>query len=408
MAATSPQTFFRFAAEHHALLCELYYKRDGLAEAEVFALIRRHVDAQSPGAAYMRDRLLDLGIVEPSPEATAQFEMTRPVAGLLGYLLREYRLTSVEVIRSYFKAIDGLTAELEDAVDHTNSDVLVRINGEVEEHVARMRHDSRNNRQKVIADVMRVKINRERLPSRQRYAIINRLWTRYIVPLRDIIDTAKSMDAALDRLARVYADAHNQFAADTVVRQVVSGGEARVRRLRRDVLGDFNETLREITPLYEELRQETAIARGAAHAMERIAQEGLTAMRLPTRMGICNWRQLGLFSDLALEAYMHDLHGYTPRRPTPLAPPVTTSRQFHVDADQFAKSVQNALPIPDAMAWLIATYPEAPMVALLRLYGRLYSDRYGRTDFGPQTCRYRLGELCLSARPMSVVSEADS
>lgn len=407
MAVTSPQTFFRFAAEHHTLLCELYYKRDGLPEAEVFSLIRRHADTQSPGAAYMRDRLLELGILEPSPEATAQFEMTRPVASLLGYLLREYRLTSIEVIRSYFTTIDNLASELGEAVDKGNSDLLVRSNGDVEEHVERMRHDSHNNREKVIADVIRVKTNRERLPPRQRYEIINRLWTRYIVPLRDIIDTEKSMDSALARLTRVYVDARMQFPADGLVQQVIRGGEARVKRLRRDVLDDFNETIREVTPLYEELRQETAIARGASHALERVIRNGLSSLNLPVAMGICNWRQRGLFSDLALEAYLFDLQGYEPSVPEPLSATTSTEKQSHVGAKQFEKAVQDALPIADAFEWLIQAYPEASPETVLRLYGRLHTGRYGRTSFRDTPGEYRLKNIKLSSHPMSVREGSD-
>lgn len=89
MPTVNPQTFFRFAADHHALLTELYYKREGLVEAELLALIRRHADVQSPSAVYMRDRLVELGILEHLPQATAQFEMTRPVASVVGYLLQE-------------------------------------------------------------------------------------------------------------------------------------------------------------------------------------------------------------------------------------------------------------------------------------------------------------------------------
>ncbi|AKJ64224.1 hypothetical protein [Kiritimatiella glycovorans] len=405
MALTNPQTFFRFAAEHYALLCELYYKKDGLPEAEVFALIRRYAEPQSPTAPYMRDRLLDLGILEPSPQATAQLEMTRPVATLMGYLLREYRLTSVEVIRSYFNAIDNLASELGDAVSAANSDLLVRVNGELEEHVERMRHDSRNNRAKVIADVIRIKTNRERLAPRQRYEVINRLWTRYIAPLRDIIDTQKSMDAALDRLTRVYGDAETRFAADGVVQQVVRGGEARLRRLRRDVLDDFNETVREVTPLYEELRQETAIARGASHALERIVHRGLSSLDLPNKMGICNWRQRGIFSDLALEAYLFELRGYEPHAPEPLPAPLSPGqKQDYDDLARFPEDARSAVPIDDAFAWLAETYPHAAPLTLLKLYGRLHGGRYGHTNFGSPSRRYQLGNLCLSAHPMSVAT----
>jgi len=61
--------------------------------------------------------------------------------------------------------------------------LIVHLHGE------RMRHDSRRNRDEVISAAMRVKSNKDRMPPMRRYEIINRLWTRYLVPLRDMIDT---------------------------------------------------------------------------------------------------------------------------------------------------------------------------------------------------------------------------
>ena len=405
MAAVNPQTFFRFAAEHHALLSELYYKREGLSEAELLALVRRYADVQSPSAVYMRDRLVELGVLEQAPQATAQFEMSRPVASLMGYLLREYRMTSVEVIQAYFNAIDTLASDLAQAVDSDNSELLVRINGELEDHVERMRHDSHNNREAVTATVVKVKTNRERMPPRLRYETINRLWMRYIVPLRDIIDTHKSMDAALDRLARIYADAQQQFPADGTVQQVVRVGDARLRRLRQAVLEDFHESLREVTPLYEELRQETAMARGASQALERIAQEGLVRLRLAQRLGICNWQQRGLFSDSALEAYLCELQGYDPAVPEPIAFISEPEPPAHVSPDVFDERVRQALPIEDALTWLRNAFPELSLLAMLRLYGRLHSGRYGRTTFGERERAYELGGVVLCAHAMSVHAE---
>ena len=198
MAVVNPQTFFRFAADHHELLVALYPHRDGITEAELLQLIRRHGSDGSPSANYIVERLCELGFVDHAPHATAQYEMTRPFAELMSSLLREYRLTSVEVIRSYFTAMDNMAAEIGQAVSEKNGDLIVRALNDTAEHVERMRHDSRRNRDEVISTAMRVKSNKDRMPPMRRYEIINRLWTRYLAPLRDMIDTQKAMDASLD------------------------------------------------------------------------------------------------------------------------------------------------------------------------------------------------------------------
>ena len=402
MATVNPQTFFRFAADHHALLTDLYYKQDGLSEAELLELIRRHADDATPSALYMRDRLVGIGVLESAPHATAQFEMVRPVARLMGFLLREHRLTSVAVIQSYFKAIDGLATDMSDAVGQDNSDMVVRVSREIDEHMERMRHDSRENRDSVTSTVVSIKTNRERVPPRQRYEIVNRLWTRYIVPLRDIIDTEKAMDAALDRVERIHAAARAQFPADATVQQLLRVAGARLRRMRHDVLEDFHESIREVAPLYEELRQETAIARGAAQALKRITRDGLSKLPLARQLGIGSWQRQGLFSDAALEAYLHVLHGYEPATPQPLASAPPTAAEDYLTPQEFEARVHDALPIRDALGWLSGTFSDDSLTTILRLYGRLHAGRLGRLEYGVEPRQYRHDRHTLVAHPMSV------
>lgn len=402
MAAVNPQTFFRFAADNHALLVELYQRRDGITEAELLQLIRRFAGEGSPSASYVVDRLRELGFIDYAPHATAQYEMTRPFAELMGSLLREYRLTSVEVIRSYFTAMDSMAAEIGQAIAGKNGDLMVRALNDMGEHVERMRHDSRRNRDEVISTAMRVKANKDRMPPMRRYEIINRLWTRYLAPLRDMIDTQKAMDASLDRMEKVLEDAEECFQIDGAVAPAIVMGRARVRRLRRDVVLDFRESIREIAPLYEEMRRENALARGASHALEAIGKQGLARMALPKSLGICNWQQQGLFSDSALAAYLLKLHGYEPGQPRPIPDGAADVSREHVRLDEFDTHVAAALPIADALIWLSDVYPEVQLSIMLRLYGRMHSGRYGSVDFGEAKEEYALWGVTLAAHPMSL------
>jgi hypothetical protein len=172
--------------------------------------------------------------------------------------------------------------------------------------------------------------------------------------------------------------------------------------LRRDVLADFQETIREVTPLYEELRQETAIARGAANALRLVRQRGLRKLKLAENMGLCNWQQRGIFSDSAVEAYLVGLRGYDPVRPPPLAVSTSTASTAHIDLKDFSEAVHKVLPIRDALEWLIETYPGTSLQNILRLYGRLHSGEYGSTSFGDKVRDYSVEDLILSACPMTV------
>lgn len=400
MAAVNPQTFFRFAADHHELLVELYQRRDGITEAELLQLVRRVSVEGGPSASYLVDRLRELGFIDYAPHATAQYEMTRPFAELMSSLLREYRLTSVEIIRSYFTAMDSMAGEIAQATKDKNGDLMVRSLNDTSEHVERMRHDSRRNRDEVINTAMRVKSNRDRMPPLRRYEIINRLWTRYLVPLRDMIDTQKAMDASLDRMERTLEAAEDCFQIDGAVAPAIGMGRARVRRLRRDVVLDFRESIREIAPLYEELRRENALARGASHALEIITKQGLSFIALPERLGVCNWQQQGLFSDAALESYFITLSDYVPTRPQSLREGAAGNAREHIRLEEFDAVVIAALPIADAIAWLRQAYPDVPLGTLLKLYGRMHSGRYAVPTFAENIEEYATSNAILAAYPM--------
>lgn len=400
MAAVNPQTFFRFAADHHELLVELYQRRDGITETELLQLVRRFSAEGGPSASYLVDRLRELGFIDSAPHATAQYEMTRPFAELMSSLLREYRLTSVEVIRSYFTAMDSMAGEIAQATKDKNGDLMVRSLNDTSEHVERMRHDSRRNRDEVINTAMRVKSNRDRMPPLRRYEIINRLWTRYLVPLRDMIDTQKAMDASLDRMERTLEAAEDCFQIDGAVAPAIGMGLARVRRLRRDVVLDFRESIREIAPLYEELRRENALARGASHALEIITKQGLSFIALPERLGVCNWQQQGLFSDAALESYFITLSDYVPTRPQSLREGAAGNAREHIHLEEFDAVVIAALPIADAIAWLRQAYPDVPLGTLLKLYGRMHSGRYAVPTFAENIEEYATSNAILAAYPM--------
>lgn len=400
MAAVNPQTFFRFAADHHELLVELYQRRDGITEAELLQLVRRVSVEGGPSASYLMDRLRELGFIDYAPHATAQYEMTRPFAELMSSLLREYRLTSVEVIRSYFTAMDSMAGEIVQATKDKNGDLMVRSLNDTSEHIERMRHDSRRNRDEVINAAMRVKSNRDRMPPLRRYEIINRLWTRYLVPLRDMIDTQKAMDASLDRMERTLEAAEDCFQIDGAVAPAIGMGRARVRRLRRDVVLDFRESIREIAPLYEELRRENALARGASHALEIITKQGLSFIALPERLGVCNWQQQGLFSDAALKSYFITLSDYVPTRPQSLREGAAGNAREHIRLEEFDAVVIAALPIADAIAWLRQAYPDVPLGTLLKLYGRMHSGRYAVPTFAENIEEYATSNAILAAYPM--------
>ncbi len=372
MAEISPLTFFRFAAEHCGLLVDIFYHSAGITDLELRSLVIRHRKPADPSPHYIIEQLSNLGILETVPDATASYEMTRPVSALLSYLLRQHRLTSVRVIQAYLADLGHLSRELSSALEDASAQSAVRLLDEIGEVMERIRQDSRSNRDGIISEAVRIKANREKWSVTRRFEIINRLWLRYLEPLRDLIDVRKEMDDALDTLELLFADGRRVFRTDSTMTREFSVASARLLRLRRNVKGDYHESLTELGPLYETLRRDTALARGAGRALEIIGRRGIRSLRITERMALPAWRTDGLMSNAALTAYLHGIRGYEPGEAPALARP--GREQEHdviIEPEELKNRLAASLPLDDLLEWLIEKHSEYPAAEILRAYGRV-------------------------------------
>jgi hypothetical protein len=400
--ATNPQYFFRFAADHYPLLVDLFYRTEGVNDIELLALVQRHRSDTDPSAHHVVDQLLKLSILETVPDATASYEMTRQVRTLLGFLLLEHRLTSAAVIQGYLNDLDQLGRELDDAVTAANGNQAARVLAEIGDLIERVRQDSRANREGIINEVMAVKSNRERRSVRERFEIINRLWSRYLEPLRDLIDVRKSMDHTLDGLERLVRDGLAAFALDGALSRELTRTRARLLRLRRAAAADFRESVREIEPLYHALRRESEIVRGASRALESVRRHGLRSLNLVERFALPAWRREGLFADGAVAAFLHDIHGYEPRKPPAIPAAAADEPQDFIDPEAMLATLAADLPVPDVLEWLVRHYGEASLGELLRAYGRVHGGEVGRVAFGPQEREYQVAGIRVAGHPLRV------
>jgi hypothetical protein len=402
-----PQTFFLFAADHSALIEDLYRTREGVSEPELRRLINRHERDNSPGTGYMVKRLLELRILENCPGHDARYEMTRACATLMEFLLSEYRLTDVAVIQAYLTAMDSLASEFSQAVGSGDGALLARSIIEMEEHVERMRQDSANNRAAVIAQVMQVKSNPDGLPVRERYQMINRLWGRYIAPLQEMVDTNKAMEETLDRVETCAAEAEAAFDLDGVLQPRLASVRSRIGRMRRELIGDFSESIREVYPLYNELRHENNLARGAAYGLELLSKQKLSHAALSRRLPLCSWRPREHIDDDALRAYLTGLKGYRTRAPK-LPSSSTDLPPEHIQLQAFDAAVRAALPIDDALAWLLASYAGFELGVLLRLYGRMRSGHFGDVSFASERITLLCNEIQLESLPVRISPRSEA
>jgi len=398
--ASNPQAFFRFAARYYPLLIDLFYRSEGVTEADLRDLINRSRSEGEPAASHVSEQLLTFGIIEPIPDATATFELTSPIRALLSFLLREHRLTSAKVIQGYLSDMEQLRAELDGAARQDLGNQAARALADISALLERIRQDSHANREAIIAEVLKLKSNREKRSTRERFEIINRIWTRYLEPLRDLIDVRQAMDTDLDDLERVLAAAARSFQLDGTLSREFPRCRARLLRLRREVAEDFRESLREVEPLYISLKKESELVRGASLGLEQLDRRGLAALKLEEMLAIPVWRIEGTFADTSLEAYIHGIRGYELAETPPLVEGSEGAPIQVILPSELLARLEDSIPVDDLLAWLLAVYPEANLGELLRAYGRIVLGDTGSLRFGEEERRYPAQGVVLVARPV--------
>lgn len=399
---TDPQTFFRFAEQNHALLTDLYYHNEGLSDGDIQDLIARNAQPGGPEAGHVMDRLVTLRIIEQIPGETARWEMTHPVKTLLRFLLHEQRLTSVAVIQAYLDDLGSTRIALEACIARGDRAAAVIGLLEMSETIDRLRQDSADNRTAILATVMNTKANEGHLSAFERFGIVNRIWERYMDPMRDLVDVRKSMEDLLDGLDRLLYSGVLRFSSHPDTSAEFAGCRARLLRMRRSVASDFHESLREIEPLYQSLEKESELARGASVALSAIERQGVDSLDLDRLLGIPAWRTEGLMSDSELTARLFDLVGYSPGEALVVTRNEPSRPGAFADPEEVLSSLRSSVPVEDALSWLSDRYSSLPLLQILRLYGAVYASIPGERAGTGERREYSISGSTVTAVPLAV------
>jgi hypothetical protein len=401
--AIQPQTFLNFTAHHYPLLHDLYRREHGVNEAELYELIHKYRSDNDSQPAHIYNQLLDLRIIEALPDATAIYEITRPIAVLFRFLLQEQRLTSTTVIQAYLDDLDTFYGDLENALREEKHGRIERSLSEIVDTMERIRQDSRANRQAIINEAMAVKGNRERRTVRERFETILLIWEKYLEPLKDLIDVKKSMDGSLDSLESLLKSGLKQYTMDGVVFDELQKTVARLVRLRRDVVSDFHESMQEVEPLYHSLERDSILARGASRALEQIDKFGLRSLQLTDALALpAGWLQQGLFTDTIVESYLHGVKEYVPQQAPHLSLGENVSNPQYMDLQDVVDSLNNEVPVTDTLAWLFDRYLDFELIDILRVYGHLIHSPLFATKFSHEQKNYQFNDVNICAYPMVI------
>jgi hypothetical protein len=402
--ARDPVAFFRFAGKHFALLADLFYSDKGLSDAEIYSLVVKHKSDDDPSADYLFNRLRKLLIIDEVPGETARWELTHPVKALLRFLYREQRLTSVEVLQGYLKALETSRAELLTGIQKGDRNEVLRAVTDVSETIERLRQDSSDNYSAILRTCMDVKADDKRKKPQERFEIVNRLWKKYLMPMQDLISVDKSIDGQLDGLESVLSSGMVRFGKHPEMIGVLKGARARILRMRRETTRDFHNAIEDILPLYQALKTDSEFTRGASTALKRIDKAGVTSLDLPGRLSVSHWRTDGLLSQSDLRALVYELSGYQPGIAVTVNTPESMENAVYRAPDEVRADLLKALPVNDLLEWLGMYCNNGSAAEVLRLYGCFFLDPPGVLKQKTELREYHINGTEMKSYPVGVLA----
>jgi len=403
--ATDPLSFFTFAAKYHSLLKDLYDASNsgGINDAALYQMVIQNRSSDDPATDHIVKQLKKLNIIEECADATSNLTMTAHVFTFLGYLFREHRLTSVNVIRGYLMDIDRHRSELDRAILEINDDLCDLALVDLTSAIHKMRYDSRNNSDALLHEALRLKQNREQLSTKQRFTLVNRLWELYLNPMKGMIDVKEAMDAQLDALDRSLKTGLENSQLNISIRDKLSAVLSSLIRMRRDVSSDFRESLGNITPLYESLGKENGLARGAAAALSITHKKGLEALGINEIIRLSIFRSNDLMDCPSILDYLYQvIESDTRSEPHKISTDRSINQAYYLSPNIAVKQLISELPVHDGIGWLLHTYPEAGVVDVLRSYNQFIRLNSVTRGFSGERKEIFIGGLKMSYRPLSI------
>ncbi len=407
MSTPDIKAFFRLAHQHFDALEALFNSREGMRETE----LRSRLDDGSHHTASSGHVFRELQahrLIEPRPEETASFELTPPVRDLFREFRRKQKLSTPKAIQAYLDRLEELMERLEDRVEQSARAGVGRVLEDIDTEIEKIRTLSRSNREAVLNRVTELRAETHSDSVRERFRMINELLEDYVTPLKNIVQNRGAFETLFSELRAALSEAQTSFSDDAPMVRAFTSTKARLQRVRRAVLENFEAARQETTRLYEQHETNSDMLEGASSLLSRIHHQGPGALNLPNEMKLASFTMRTVFQDEGLSSYLHEMVGYEPPDPEPIQEPSSSPAPPVLDRQELIADVRRACPIPDAMDWLIGALDESAPRRTLRAYRYLLQSSKLSSTFQDTRKEYDLGDTMLSATPVQVTVDENA
>ena len=189
-------------------------------------------------------------------------------------------------------------------------------------------------------------------------------WDEYVEPMIQLVSADGAFEQGVHRVEQVLMKllGEQQRLGQLVDDDLLLRTHARILEMQTTAQLTLRKARELLLPLREEARRHNAVTRGAALALSAIRKKGLTPYRRPRcRCSPVHRAPFGTASQV--EAYVYALARFEPKPAQfPRASGKRKGEQPRAprSAREMIERCQQALPLPDLMAWLLNRNPRAP------------------------------------------------
>lgn len=403
-----PERLFVFLSDNFPLIKEIF-KRESVGESDLRVLVRR--EQKDPPQPFDKtiDALKKLGIIEASAYSSTSFEITPHLRKYLEFIIRELQIIPTAVIKGFIESLESLSGRLADAIVKIDHNLCLQLLTDCAYIIEELRRCSSDNRQAIIDAALQIKSNRNKLTIKERFSRVNRIHAEYLIPLRDLLDCSKPVQESLDQITNLFQEGIEKFLSFDQLSFEFEKAIAKLHRLKENIREDFYASWNEIDPLYKSLSRETLLIKGAAKYLMHIDRNGYEDTCFDEALKVIQIRLVNLFSDEQVKRLTHKLKDY---RPEPPRIQMTMDdgqdqQSEYINPIQLKDTILENMPIADILGFLIATFGDKQLSAIIDIYHDFLNGDYGALRFSAGPKQYDFNGHLITTYQASVEGVTD-
>lgn len=360
--AINPSRTLKLASDLYPLLEVMAAGEHSLSRSMTLAEIRSFIELRMPKEDRDTEGIVAAmeqnGLLEESVESESAWEVPHAVAEFIRHLSSRQRLTSPDRISAILSEIASQTALLHDAFSGMDKDAAMHAWKILQQGLEDARGISKANHEAILQNIMSIKSKSDNRSLRERFLFIQELHTRYLSVLGEIVDVGGEMDQRLTELIGVVKRGAAAMGNEPGVPEMSEKMLFLIKRLREDAWMHYHSAIKEVAPLFKQIRHDHGLASSASRVLELVGKNGAAALNpVVEQVKVSRWRAENLFSNYPLEDYVGGVREHT-RRPDlgPLSISVADSIPVLLDERMLCAEIEERGHIPDFLKWIFERY----------------------------------------------------